>query len=119
MDATTPPTMKSRRRLGNWMLQKEAVAVDFRRQIAAAARERSRDTPKANVVRELARLAAAAARRPPAAHAARRRSAAARAAGAPRARGTFRITRDNTTTKGEDNDSGSRSDVTRGRAYRA
>lgn len=56
MDATTRPTMKTRRRLGNWMPQKEEVAVEFRRQIAAAARERSRNTPMGNVVRELADL---------------------------------------------------------------
>ncbi|MEM5403871.1 phosphatidylserine decarboxylase family protein [Paraburkholderia unamae] len=56
MDATTRPNVKARSRLGNWMPQKEQVAADFRRQIAAAAHERARSTPLANVVRELADL---------------------------------------------------------------
>lgn len=45
-----------KRRLGNWMPAQETVAVDFRRQIAEAARERARAAPMANVVRELADL---------------------------------------------------------------
>ncbi|CAD6556557.1 Phosphatidylserine decarboxylase proenzyme 2 [Paraburkholderia hiiakae] len=56
MDATARPAMNTKRRLGNWMPQKEAVAADFRLRIAAAAREHTRCAPRANVVRALAEL---------------------------------------------------------------
>ncbi len=47
---------KTKRRLGNWMPQKEEVAAAFRQDIARAAREHAQRAPMSNVVRELARL---------------------------------------------------------------
>jgi phosphatidylserine decarboxylase len=47
---------KGRRHLGGWMPQKEELAIEYRRAIAKAARERARSTPMSSVVRELAEL---------------------------------------------------------------
>lgn len=54
MQTTVRPATK--RRLGNWMPQKEEAAAQARLRIASAARERERRTPMTCVVRELAEL---------------------------------------------------------------
>lgn len=58
MDAKKPSNNQqaSKRRLGNWLPEKEEIAIAFRAEIAAAARERARRTPRSLVVRQLADL---------------------------------------------------------------